>query len=328
MTVALGVSADASRLPELSALTQGLCRALAVTGTGTTCEIIDRQPMDYVSTFPSEVLTCVIDGRKVRVFSKYGGVVADHVDHGSRGCVPYEAKVYQHLLPRLGVSAPRYLGVYEENPRGRVWLFLEYLEDSRRVHRVAQEREGLCAAAAWVGRLHANASRLEPLPAWIIRYDGVYFEGWVERTLAFAGRRGEDLSWLEPLCRQGKEALRELLDEPTIIHGEFFPMNILLHRSEIYPVDWESTALGAGEIDLVALTDGWPDEVAWACRDAYCRARWPEGTPEAFGRRLSAARLYNQFRWLGSRPGWTTSPHAQALFTALRVAGRQAGLVA
>lgn len=318
------VSQDALELPTLPELVSGLRQALA--GTGAACDVIDRQPLEHASTFASEILTCMINGRPVRILGKYGGMVAGHADHGSRGCVPYEAKVYQALLPALGVTAPRCLAAWAHPATGHGWLFLEYLEGSQQVQKLPED-DGMGAAAQWAGRFHA-AGAMGTAPAWVIRYDEAFYRGWVDRTLAHAGEWRRQLPWLEPLCRRAMESLRVLLDEPTLIHGEFYPRNVLAQGGIIYPVDWESAAIGAGEIDLAALTEGWPDETVRACRARYCRARWPQGAPaEAFERRFAAARLYNAFRWLGARPEWAAYPRARGRFDELRAAGQRTGLV-
>jgi thiamine kinase-like enzyme len=90
-----------------------------------------------------------------------------------------------------------------------------------------------------------------------------------------------------------------------VIHGEFYGKNLLLRRRQIRVVDWESSAVAAGEIDLAALTEGrWPARTVRRCEQAYRRARWPCGVPAGFGARLAAAKIYLNFRWLGERPEW------------------------
>jgi aminoglycoside/choline kinase family phosphotransferase len=85
----------------------------------------------------------------------------------------------------------------------------------------------------------------------------------------------------------------------TFIHGEYYPPNVLVHGGAIRPVDWESAAIGLGEIDIAMLTEDWPSEVAAECVRAYWEARWPEGPPDDAGWALDMARLYVEFRWLG-----------------------------
>jgi hypothetical protein len=70
----------------------------------------------------------------------------------------------------------------------------------------------------------------------------------------------------------------------------------------IYPVDWESAAVAAGEIDLAALTEGWPPGFVEQCELEYQRARWPEGPPTGFERRLAAAPV-PAFSLAGQRDG-------------------------
>jgi len=62
----------------------------------------------------------------------------------------------------------------------------------------------------------------------------------------------------------------------SLIHGEFFPSNVILRRRNndwaICPVDWEMAAIGPGLIDLAALTSGkWTHEQKRAMVAAYRR---------------------------------------------------------
>src|SRR5207249_336615 len=115
--------------------------------------------------------------------------------------------------------------------------------------------------------------------------------------------------WLMEACERRDEWCATLLAAPpTVIHGEFYAKTVLLRRKSVFPVDWESAAISAGEIDLAALTEGdrWPAGIVRLCEREYVHARWPEGAPTAFQRRLDAARVYLHFRWLGDRPDRTT----------------------
>jgi hypothetical protein len=79
----------------------------------------------------------------------------------------------------------------------------------------------------------------------------------------------------------------------------------MLVDGAIIPVDWESTMIGAGEIDLAALVQGWDIDMVEACKIAYASTRWPAGAPTSFFPALEAAGFYWAFRWLGDRPQWT-----------------------
>ena len=125
------------------------------------------------------------------------------------------------------------------------------------------------------------------------------------------------------------EALAALLKKTgaTIIHGEFYPHNVLLKSRVIYPIDWESAAIAASEIDLGTLTEGWSPEIAGPCEIEYQRARWPGGTPPEFYRRLAAARLYLSFRWLGEQLQWTISSGNRFYFEQMHSAAKELGFI-
>ena len=104
----------------------------------------------------------------------------------------------------------------------------------------------------------------------------------------------------------------------TVVHGEFYPKNILLVDGVVVPVDWESAMIGAGEIDLAALVDKWAPDVVEACKAAYATARWPFGAPVSFIPAFEAACLYWQLRWLGDRRERTLHECLEPRFDELR----------
>jgi thiamine kinase-like enzyme len=113
----------------------------------------------------------------------------------------------------------------------------------------------------------------------------------------------------------------------TVIHGEFYPLNVLTRQGSIYPVDWESAAVAAGEIDLASLIEGWApdDSERYSC--AYRRARWPDGTPARFERTVAAAKFYWLFRWLGNGPYFATSARGRKRLDALRTLAMKTGVL-
>ena len=94
-------------------------------------------------------------------------------------------------------------------------------------------------------------------------------------------------------------------------------------------VDWESTAIAPGEIDLAAMTEGihWPARMVSDCERHYQQARWPEGPPANFKRTLDAARVYLNFRWLGERPDWATREKTMWRYDQLYAAARRLELI-
>ena len=76
-----------------------------------------------------------------------------------------------------------------------------------------------------------------------------------------------------------KNNLALLISEPqTIIHGEYYPANILIKDGAIYPIDWESAAVGPGEIDLATLIEGWDQKLAEEAKQAYIISKAASGT--------------------------------------------------
>lgn len=52
-----------------------------------------------------------------------------------------------------------------------------------------------------------------------------------------------------------------MLESPrVIIHGEYYPVNVLFSDEIVLPVDWESTAVAMGEKDSASLSEAWPIE--------------------------------------------------------------------
>ncbi len=135
--------------------------------------------------------------------------------------------------------------------------------------------------------------------------------------------------WLGELCLQRRKLFAPLLvAPPTVIHREFHINNILVRRQQVFPVDWESAAVAAGEIDLPALIEGpWIGQVIQRCVREYRRSRWPQGAPASFGHTLDAARLYLHFRWLGEREDWTLHEKNRWRFQQLRLVARRQGLL-
>jgi len=313
-----GVAANCA--PDADRLYAVLGDLLRAHGLPVPTRITGRHVNAYASSFPSEVIEYELgDGTRRLVHAKYQAGQA-HTDHGHRRDLPYEAAVYELLVCPVGLPVPQWLGLHREG-NCDTWLFLEHLEHAVELDEAPLPDEALVAAARWIGAFHAwheahpaAASALHPT-----RYDAPYYLGWIERTLAFAGPWHERLAWLSPVARRSEELLRELASVgATVVHGEFTPSNVLFADGVVYPIDWESAAVGPGEIDVVCLTDKWPSDVSHACIAAYTAARWPAGAPADAARRFDLARVYWDFRWLGDRPEWTGSDRVGARFDHLR----------
>ena len=289
--------------------------------------ILDRHPNPWGGTFPAEIVTCRVDGEgELRFFCKYE-TGASAGSNGHRGGVEYERQVYRDLLEPRQLTVPRFYGSYQDESDGWLCLVLGHLNGSVRSSKAA-EPHAIVRAAEWIGDFQAMMQdhvRQGP-PPFLFGYDLNYYQGWSERTLALSSSHDEQMTWLPAFCRRFNEAIGLLTREPlTVVHGEYYPHNVLWHLDTITPVDWESAAVGAGEIDLASLTERWPQHITQKCEQAYVRHRWPSGEPPDFARRLDLARLYLQLRWLGTPKGWRVPAEPAWRFGQIRhIAERQA----
>jgi len=95
-----------------------------------------------------------------------------------------------------------------------------------------------------------------------------------------------------------------LTSPPTLIHGEFYAKTVLVRRGKLFMVDWESAAIGPGEVDLAALTEGkhWRGDVA---RQANAAIEKAAGRRE---RRASSRRASTQRAFTCTSAGWASAP--------------------
>jgi aminoglycoside phosphotransferase (APT) family kinase protein len=317
-----------SRLPRLDALARALSSLLADDGSGGQLTILDRRPAVYASTFPSEVVRCRLgDASERLLYCKYSAG-RDSSSHRHRGGVAYEAAVYRHVLAGLELPVCRCYGAHTDADTGDTWLVLKYLE---RVERLDQTVScGLTVAARWAAHFHAateGPAMGDSLP-WLRRYDAAYYLGWVQRTALLDRRLHPGRRWLAALCARGEECVGALLDAPvTVIHGEYYPKNILYdEKAMVWPVDWESAAIAPGEIDLASLTERWPEQTVRHCIAEYQRIR-PGHPRGSFGPRLDAARIYLLLRWLGEHRALTANPDTVWRLDQLRQSGERLGLI-
>lgn len=268
------------------------------------------------------------DGNELRLLCKYTDG-RSHNSYGHRGGVTYEAEVYRQVLQPLPVSTPTFYGAHKDAITGEMWLILEYSDKSLPVED-SPDPAVLQAAARWLGRFHKTNESLRStasLPS-LNRHDAEYYLGWAERTSLFAGHLHQRYPWLTTLCQRFEEVVVTLLEPPAIIiHGEYYPNNILFCQGTIYPIDWEAAAVVIGELDLASLTENWPPEFVREAKAEYQSARWPEGPPADFERKLDAAQLYRLFRWLGDRPERTTHEKELSRFEQLSTMGERLGLI-
>ena len=307
--------------------TDAMARALGAILRAKPVRILSRTALNE-GTFPGEVVQYRVGrGPVARVFCKHG-CGWENAAHGHRGGPGYEAGVYQFLAGHTRCTVPQFVGSHRAGDCS--WLVMNYLDDSRRIHLTDEPEAALARAAAWAGRFHAEqeVSRRRSGPRAFNRYDRAYYAGWAMRACIFSEPVSGRFPWVKGVCERFEGMIDELLAPPqTVIHGEFYPKNILLYRGDIFPVDWESAAIAPGEIDLATLTEGWTRRATQGCESRYVAARWPDGAPApaGFARRLAICRLYVHLRWLGDRPEWTLRNSSLWHFKQLCKAARQLG---
>ena len=298
------MSSKSDIFPSLDVLTLELEAAVKTRRTPNfKVSVLRRIAHVYSSSHPSEVVICKINGDIIKLLCKYSASKS-HESHGHRGGIEYEAAVYLKLLNELKVSLPKCLGTFGSPATDTFCLMLEYLEGSARILKNQNPRLAIKEAATWLGRFHALcADRItDPTLSFLTRYDEEYYRGWIGRTQVWVRQAEQKGTWLEVVCKRFEEVLENLRAIPvTVIHGEFYPKNILVSNSKVYPVDWESTAIAPGEVDLVTLAEGWTDNDIKELQKAYQQARWPKGAPYDIHQAFCAARIYIQFRWLGDQ---------------------------
>src|SRR6266516_4325328 len=318
------------RAPETHVVEGAFTSLLGTADAPSRVVVLSRRRNIQTSTSLSEVIRCELpDGRELELFCKYGASPAGD-SYGHRGGVPYEVLVYRHVLDQSQSSAPAFFGAHTDAPGGQTWLVIEHIAGSLRMTQT-DDALAMPRAARWIGEFHRQHEdrAADDEMSFLTRYDYAFYEGWARRTARFAAPLRARYLWLSSLCEEFPRLATVLLAAPsTIIHGECYPKNILVRDGAVYPVDWESAAIAAGEIDLASLTERWPKEVTEQCELAYRSARWPQRFPHYDAdRTLAVARLYLHLRWLGDRPERTIARNSRWRFAALRSLGEQIGLI-
>jgi len=317
-----------SALPNDETLTRVLSSCLSNRSDLTTLTVTERKWNPYESAAPSEIVTCRLSsGDTLQLFCKYAAGSEHVVDH--RGGTEREAQVYRHVIGPLGLR-PRFFGSHFDPDSGETWLFVEYLGDQLRMF-MGPQPESMQRSARWIGKFHrTNEGRLRNKElGFLPRYDSDYYVSWANKTLQFCREDLSKLTWLPDVCRYGSELLAMLPERPqTIIHAEYYPKNILLMDTDVCPIDWESAAIGAGEIDLASLTQQWSPELVIEGERNYQSARWSDSDSSGFREALIAARLYWAFKWIVITPECGDDANAQPWLDELHALGQTENIIA
>jgi len=261
--------------------------------------IVSRRPNACFSSSPTEIVALdVAETGRREVFLKYDRGTPDpepRCRHGAAYC----GLVHERLVGRLPLPHVRCLGLVWIGGPPVAALVFENLAGALRVNE-APDESGVLAAAEWCGRLHAWGSRRldDPTLGFLDRHDRGFYRAWAVRGRELAAAVGPVPASIETICSEFESRSAALAAaESTTIHGEFGPQNVLWRDGVVYPVDWESAAVGPGAIDLATLLFGWPADVVRRGIEAYWRSR-DSTVPRGFDATFAAATVYTALRWL------------------------------
>jgi len=294
-------------------------------GLGRSILSLVRRPSAYASSFRmDEIDVRLDDGSELPVIMK--DLSADALSTDARRARPRfvdepcrEICAYQRLLSRAPAGTASCYGAISDYDERRHWLFLERVDGLELRHVGAFQAWE--AAAAWIGCFHhAFLPTAEGLAdsAKLLVYDEHFYWRWMERALRFARPDREASAALMHVARHYGPVVDRLMHLPrTVIHGEFYPSNILIasgmDRRRVCPVDWEMTALAPGLMDLASLSAGWGTKARRALAAAYSRST-PDGrrmTPDDtrdFFVNLACCRLHLAIKMLGWSGDWAPPP--------------------
>jgi aminoglycoside phosphotransferase (APT) family kinase protein len=281
--------------------------------TGIGVHSLEGRPHAYRTSFPLEDLEVLLeDGRRLDlVFKNLGFDTLEEDARVAKASMLHdplrEIDTYR-LLERADLGTPRLYGFLADPETDRYWLLLERIPGVP-LWQVG-ERDVWEAAAEWLARMHEQFRGVHSLTAdsLLIR-DGRHMTEGMQRALGQA--TGRTRAMLVRIDAQYDEVIERLKHLPqTLIHGEFFPSNILVDLSltpaRIAPVDWEMAGTGTGLLDLASLVAGrWPEDDQIAIATAYEHARSGLDPDDEFFADLARCRLHNAVQLLGVSGKWS-----------------------
>jgi Phosphotransferase enzyme family len=178
-----------------------------------------------------------------------------------------ERTIYEEVLPRLPVTAPRLYGAVEEDA-GLCWLFLE---DVGGELYSPQAEEHRTLAGRWLGLLHTSAARVAAAAGLPDRGPGHYLVHLrAARDAAVRGRANPTLT-ADEAAELGRiaaqcDALEARWGEvralcaripPTLVHGDLVVKNVRVRAgadgADLLPFDWATGGWGVPAADLAQL---------------------------------------------------------------------------
>ena len=277
-----------------------------------------RRPSLYATSYRLEEIEARYPGEPTRHFmAKHLGREA-MTEAGRRSrpqapdCTGRELTVYRDILSGTDLTTPALIGGWADTHRGA--LVLEWVRGAPLAE--IGDFSTWEAAARWLARMHMTFAA--PLsgtdPSWkhpsLVHYD--------RQLLQAAGRRGLERAAEQQLgSARTRTSLAEAHErglgalttaESTVVHGDFYPSNIIVSADRIAVVDWELAGWGPAELDLAALIAGaWGYEQRRALTLAYHLEASERGRTDSFAalmQRVSLATVVIALRWIGAAPDW------------------------
>lgn len=305
---------------------------------------LSRRLCPYTSSFRIEELDVRLDdGTDLRLVLKDLGEEG-MLDEARRARPRFlyqptrEIQTYRWILSHGPAGTPVWYGAVTQPRIGRYWLFLERVDglELRHVGAFSAWEQ----AASWIGRFHGSFSpaRVQALArsSQFLIYDAEFYACWLDRAQRFCRRNAAGRAGVGRVARKYAAVVERLVALPqTLIHGEFYPCNVLIrtdhHRVRVCPVDWEMAGLASGLMDLASLTAGWSSRCQGALARAYLRGIHgetgrdrPPPIPRTFWFDLDCCRLHLAMKMLGWSDEWMPPPqHAYNwLSETVRIANR------
>jgi aminoglycoside phosphotransferase (APT) family kinase protein len=229
-----------------------------------------------------------------------------------------EIATYQSILSHLNMGTPQYLGSSVEPGTPRYWLFVEWVKGPLlwQMGRLQHWQQ----AARWLAQLHHATSRLPDLKrlarnARLLEYNPSAYEHWIGRAESVLAKtllrhETDTARSFARIARRYGRVINHLCQLPrTLVHGEFFPANIVMRWTgqthQVCPVDWELAALGPGVLDLAALSAGeWNDAEKRLILAAYHAVICEQGPSDMTLDDLKRSTLYSQLHLCIRHLGW------------------------
>jgi Phosphotransferase enzyme family len=271
-----------------------------------------RSPFAYSSSYAIEKLQIAFrDGTDITIIFKNvgpNGILTEA--HSAKPVFLYdpqrEIQVYRSILSSINLGTPRLYGDVVEPVAGRYWLFIEKV--AALVLYEVGEFEVWLEVARWLARFHSSAicesGRAQNAVPQLIKYDAASYSMWFQRAEALLGSK------VDHLTKRYQRIIDILLALPrTLIHGEFYPSNILVEQSRtglrICPVDWEMAAVGPGILDVAALASGsWNREHRLLIAESYFSELPDSLRPGDFITAFDCCQLQLALQWLGWSETW------------------------